>query len=72
MSESNSRQAMIPEGAAALDNPIGTAPGVRMEHGHTLIYLMPGVPREMQAIFRESVLPILSEGLNRSQSRRHR
>ncbi len=59
MSKSNSRQAMLPEGATPLDNPIGTAPGVRMEHGRTLIYLLPGVPSEMQAIFRESILPEL-------------
>ena len=57
MSESNRRQAMLPSGASALPNPLGTAPGIRIESGGTVIYLMPGVPVEMQAIFTGSVLP---------------
>ena len=57
MSESNRRQAMLPEGAAALPNTLGTAPGIRMEYGKTVLYFMPGVPAEMQAIFTVSVLP---------------
>lgn len=59
MSESNRSQAMIPEGSAALDNPRGTAPGVRLEQDGKLIYLMPGVPVEMRAIFDCGVLPEL-------------
>ncbi|MBT4482381.1 MAG: competence/damage-inducible protein A [Candidatus Latescibacteria bacterium] len=64
MSESNKKQAMIPEGAEPLDNPIGTAPGIYLKlknnasdtGSETEIYLMPGVPMEMQAIFDTAVL----------------
>ena len=59
MSDSNSRQALIPEGATALDNPQGTAPGIRLEEDGKLVYLMPGVPMEMRTIFGESILPEL-------------
>ncbi len=33
MQEINRRQAMVPRGAALLDNPNGTAPGLWLEHG---------------------------------------
>lgn len=57
----NYRQADLPEGAVALDNPIGTAPGLRLEVGDTLIVAMPGVPREMKRMLDEQVLPLLRE-----------
>lgn len=60
MSESNNRQALIPDGAAPIDNPIGTAPGIRMDVDGKRFYFMPGVPREMQAIFDTSILPDIS------------
>ena len=68
MSDSNRKQALIPEGAEPLENPIGTAPGVclRVKNSNSLsdsgatVYLMPGVPREMQAIFDTVVLPRIS------------
>jgi nicotinamide-nucleotide amidase len=62
MSDSNRKQAMIPEGASALENPIGTAPGIYSHIGHTDYYFMPGVPAEMEKIFGETILPkIVSE-----------
>ncbi len=61
MSESNKKQAMIPKGAKVLDNPHGTAPGIRFEAENTIFYFMPGVPREMQTIFDESILPDIRE-----------
>lgn len=57
MSESNRKQAMIPEGSSALENSMGTAPGVFTHTGNTDFYFMPGVPREMEKIFEDSVLP---------------
>jgi competence/damage-inducible protein CinA-like protein len=44
----NRRQAMVPRGAAVLDNPHGTAPGLWIEHGDRLLALLPGPPREMR------------------------
>jgi nicotinamide-nucleotide amidase len=57
MNEINRRQGMAPRGAALLDNPNGTAPGLWMEHGPTAIVLLPGPPREMtpmlEAVIRD-------------------
>ena len=49
----NRRQAMVPRGAAVLDNPNGTAPGLWIERsdpagGKSFIVLLPGPPREMK------------------------
>jgi competence/damage-inducible protein CinA-like protein len=48
MPEVNRRQAMVPRGAVAIDNPNGTAPGLVIESGDHVIILLPGPPREMQ------------------------
>jgi nicotinamide-nucleotide amidase len=61
MSESNRKQAFIPRGAEALENPHGTAPGVCITVGKALFIFMPGVPSEMVAIFDGGVLPRLRE-----------
>ncbi|MEP6915844.1 MAG: competence/damage-inducible protein A [Acidobacteriota bacterium] len=47
----NRRQAMVPRGATALDNPNGTAPGLLIEHDGRVIVLLPGPPRELQPMF---------------------
>ena len=57
----NLRQADIPVGAAAIPNPIGTAPGVRAPMGDKVIYAVPGVPYEMHRMVNEQVLPDLLE-----------
>ena len=54
-------QALIPFGATLLDNPVGTAPGLLIEHQGRPVILMPGVPQEMEAILRESVVPLLRD-----------
>lgn len=53
------KQAMIPAGARAIPNRWGTAPGVLWERDRHLIVILPGVPREMQGMFEETVLPDL-------------
>jgi nicotinamide-nucleotide amidase len=60
MPEINVRQAMVPEGAEALDNPRGTAPGLWIENGDRLIVLLPGPPREMRGIFESTIAPRLA------------
>ncbi len=57
MSETNRKQAMFPEGAQILDNPLGTAPGFSMKIGKALFFFMPGVPHEMRRMFSNHVLP---------------
>lgn len=57
MPESNLRQAEYPDGAELLPNPKGTAPGLVLDHEGTLIFAVPGVPREMEQLLAEQVLP---------------
>lgn len=46
------KMAMLPEGSTPLRNDAGTAPGVRFVAGKgTVVYCLPGVPREMRNIF---------------------
>lgn len=59
MTENNARQGLIPEGAEALPNPDGTAPGIRLVHEGVRVALMPGPPREMRPMFLNHVLPWL-------------
>ena len=61
MPQNNLRQADIPDGGRALDNPIGTAPGLCCEVDGKVIYAVPGVPYEMQRMIAEQVLPDLLE-----------
>lgn len=58
-SENNRRQAFIPASALVVPNPVGTAPGfILQREGKTLVCL-PGVPREMETLMEETVLPFL-------------
>jgi nicotinamide-nucleotide amidase len=57
--ENNRRQAYLPRGAAAIPNPVGTAPGFSMEIGGALLIAMPGVPAEMMRMLADHTLPHL-------------
>lgn len=59
MSANNRRQAMFPEGAEALFNGEGTAPGIWLEHDHRLIICLPGPPAELRPMFEKQILPRL-------------
>jgi len=67
MSAKNKIQAYIPAGAKALENNLGTAPGIRAEYTcpeqgrrkGKLLFALPGVPLEMKQMFEESVMPEL-------------
>jgi nicotinamide-nucleotide amidase len=61
LDEAALRQAVLPQGARPLPNPLGTAPGLWLAlPPNQLLIALPGVPREMQAILEQSVLPRLS------------
>ncbi len=55
------KMATLPEKAEPLPNPVGTAPGVLIKLKNTFLIALPGVPSEMEAIFEESVLPLLKK-----------
>jgi len=59
--ENNKRQAFIPEGALAVENPVGTAPAFIVEEGNKAIIALPGVPREMEYLMKHNVIPYLQE-----------
>ncbi len=53
-------QGDLPEGATLIPNPAGTAPAFLLEHEGYCVVCFPGVPREMRAIFQESVRDLLA------------
>lgn len=53
------KMATLPENGKPLHNPVGTAPGVLLKADDTSIIALPGVPSEMEAIFDESIQPML-------------
>ena len=62
MPELNRVQALKPEGAAHLDNPFGTAPGLHLpgDDRRSDVFCLPGPPREMKPMFDSSVGPALN------------
>ncbi len=62
MPERNKVQALLPEGAEALFNRVGTAPGVWRKVGRATIACLPGVPNEMKTMFGEQVVPRFKSG----------
>ena len=63
MADNNKRQAYIPEGATSLTNPVGTAPCYLSEdvNGRGCIISLPGVPRELDHMMENTVIPLLIE-----------
>lgn len=64
MPESNIKQALVPEGSIILENRNGTAPGSIMEKDSKTIIILPGPPKEMVPMYRESVEPYLKKFTN--------
>ena len=62
------RQAMIPARAEILSNPVGTAPGFSLVWKGSFLAALPGVPREMEPMVRDGVLPQLQAWM-RTQKR---
>jgi len=59
ITENNRKQAMIPDGAEAIPNPHGTAPGLICGDDRGDIICMPGVPHELRAMLDDSVIPYI-------------
>lgn len=64
------RQALIPSRATVLPNPVGSAPGFALTWRNARMFALPGVPSEMQAMMRKSVIPFLADQLERSKQAR--
>ncbi|OEF29180.1 CinA family nicotinamide mononucleotide deamidase-related protein [Vibrio rumoiensis] len=59
MADSNAKQAMLPQGAIVIDNPVGTACGFSIELNGALVLFTPGVPFEFKKMVRDEILPTL-------------
>jgi len=59
--ENNRKQAYVPAGAIALENPVGTAPCFIVEHPDGAVISLPGVPRELEYMLEHAVLPYLRQ-----------
>lgn len=57
--ENNRRQAYLPAGAVAVENPVGTAPAFMVEKEGKSLICLPGVPSELSHIFEQKILPYL-------------
>ncbi len=59
MPPSNALQALHPRGSTVLPNGRGTAPGLRWRLGRSIVFCLPGPPREMEPMLRKCVIPAL-------------
>jgi len=81
-SENQKRQAYVPKGAIAIKNEVGTAPSFIMENpplppgaplgddngkGVRVVISLPGVPKEMEYLLHEAVIPYLQKRYNLNQ-----
>ncbi|QDU90651.1 Putative competence-damage inducible protein [Pirellulimonas nuda] len=77
MPQQNRRQAEFPQGALAIPNATGTAPGVqqtleRLHRPPCVLFALPGVPSEMRQMWRDSVRPALARLYPQPRTIRHR
>ncbi|NTU52178.1 MAG: CinA family nicotinamide mononucleotide deamidase-related protein [Chlorobiaceae bacterium] len=65
VSESMKEQAMVIEESVTVPNPVGTAPGMIIDCGsrfdHRHLVLLPGVPVEMEAMMKGTVIPFFAQ-----------
>lgn len=65
--EANRKQAMVPEGATALD-PVGTAPGLVVPADGMVVIVLPGPPRELKGMWPDALeQPAVREVLARAE-----
>ncbi len=74
--ENQKRQAVVPQGAIAIPNPVGTAPSFIVEYSplptgeglgvraNGAIISLPGVPQEMEYLFHHAVIPYLQKNFH--------
>jgi nicotinamide-nucleotide amidase len=58
-SANNRRQALVIDGAEALSNDRGSAPGLRLDDGARTLFLLPGPPHELEAMVERELAPWL-------------
>ncbi|MCS6914375.1 MAG: competence/damage-inducible protein A [Myxococcales bacterium] len=63
LTPNNLRQLRVPQGAEVIENPVGLAPGFRLDLGPAACWFFPGVPRELRAMFTSVAARIREHGL---------
>ena len=61
LTQARVKMAKLPETAEPVLNPVGTAPGIRVNLNQTALISLPGVPSEMKAIFNGCVVPLIKD-----------
>jgi molybdenum cofactor synthesis domain-containing protein len=61
MTKPRVKMAIFPEDTLVVNNPFGTAPAMQVNLQETIVFVLPGVPSEMEAIFNETIAPILKK-----------
>jgi len=61
MSKINEEQALVPDNAKLINNPVGTAQGLIFESDGKHCVVLPGVPSEMKAMWQETILPMFRD-----------
>ncbi|HEB29480.1 MAG TPA: CinA family nicotinamide mononucleotide deamidase-related protein [Spirochaetes bacterium] len=69
--EKDIMQASYPDGGRLLDNETGLAYGFFLKAGGKYIFSLPGVPKEMESMFNNEVIPILAAENRFSDNYRH-
>jgi nicotinamide-nucleotide amidase len=60
ITENNRKQALLPQGAEILPNPVGSAPGMIWQpHANLTIMTFPGVPSELYPMWQQTAIPYL-------------
>ena len=61
LDRANEKQALLPAKSNLIPNPTGTACGFYFQHNGCFFYFLPGVPKEMELMVEESIIPLLRE-----------
>lgn len=62
LNSANRKQALLPAGCRILPNPVGTAVGFALDIGQCQVLCTPGVPRELERMLSDTILPQLARG----------
>jgi len=66
--ENNAKQAMFPQGAEVIANPVGTAAGFFLKVEGKVIFVIPGVPAEARRMVPEGIVPVLRKHFPQEES----
>lgn len=69
MAQTNLKQCLLPLGAEAIDNPVGTACGFVVKFNRASLFFTPGVPHEFKRMVKEQFLPFVEQRSEPGQMR---